>query len=149
VSSPALQTYLDGLTGRDVEAAPMLRALDEAILAVEPGLAVAVKYKILMYAQPGDWRHWVCAISANRGGCALRFLYGVLLDDPLGVLRSGTSTLKTWDFAGDDEIPADAVGRYVREALERLEYFRANSKQVAEAAKSALAEAKAARSRRP
>ena len=149
MSSPALQTYLDGLTGADVEAAPTLQALDAAILAVEPGFAVAVKYKILMYAQPGDWRHWVCAISANRGGCALRFLYGVLLDDPRGVLRAGSSTLMTWDFANDDEIPADAVGRYVRDALERLEYFRANSKQVAAEARSALAEAKAARARRP
>jgi hypothetical protein len=149
MSSPALTTYLDRLTGDDRAAAPNLTALDDAIVAVEPGFAVAVKYKMLMYAVPGDWRHWVCAVSANSGGTSLRFLYGVLLDDPLGVLRSGTSTLKTWDFAGDDEIPADAVGRYVREALERLEYFRANSKQVAEAAKSALAEAKAARSRRP
>jgi len=149
MSSPALQTYLDGLTGADVEAAPNLAALDDAIVAAEPGFAVAVKYKILMYAVPGDWRHWVCAISANRGGSSLRFLYGVLLDDPLGVLRSGSSTLKTWDFANDDEIPADAVGRYVRDALERLEYFRANSKQVAAEARSALAEAKAARARRP
>jgi hypothetical protein len=35
----------------------------------------------------------------------------------------------------------------VRDALDRLDYFRANAKQVAAAAKSALAEAKAARSR--
>ena len=136
MSSPALQTYLDGLTGRDVEAAPTLRALDAAILAVEPGFAVAVKYKILMYAQPGDWRHWVCAISANRGGSALRFLYGVLLDDPRGVLRAGSSTLMTWDFANDDAVDAVAVGGYAREALDRLDHFRANAKQIAADAKA-------------
>ena len=110
MSSPALRTYLDRLTGADVEAAPHLTALDHA----------------------------------NRGGSSLRFLYGVLLDDPLGVLRSGSSTLKTWDFAHDDEIPADDVGRYVRDALDRLAYFKANAKQVAADAKSALAEARAA-----
>jgi hypothetical protein len=148
MNSPALTTYLDRLSGGDLDATPNLTALDDAIVAAEPGLAVAVKYRILMYAVPGDWRHWVCAISANRGGTSLRFLYGALLDDPLGVLRSGSSTLKTWDFGNDDEIPADAVGRYVRDALGRLDYFRANSKQVAAEAKSALAEAKAARSRR-
>ena len=147
MSSPALATYLDRLTGADLEATPSLTALDAAIVAAEPGLAVAVRYQMLMYAVPGDWRHWVCAISANRGGTSLRFLYGVLLDDPLGVLRAGSSTLKTWDFAHDDQIPADAVGRYVRDALDRLDYFKANAKQVADAAKSALAEAKAARAR--
>jgi hypothetical protein len=136
VSSPALQTYLDGLSGRDAEAGPTLRKIDEAILAVEPGFAVAVKYKILMYAQPGDWRHWVCAISANRGGSALRFLYGVLLDDPRGVLRPGSSTLMTWDFANGDAVEADAVGDYVRDALGRLEYFRAHAKQIAADAKA-------------
>lgn len=147
MSSPALATYLARLSGADLEATPNLTALDGAIVAAEPGLAVAVKYRMLMYAGPGDWRHWVCAISANRGGTSLRFLYGVLLDDPLGVLRSGSSTLKTWDFANDDEIPAVAVGRYVKDAVGRLDYFRANAKQVAAETRSALAEAKAARSR--
>lgn len=136
MSSPALQTYLDRLTGRDVEAEPTLRALDAAIVAAEPTFLVAVKYKILMYALPGDWRHWVCAISANRGGTALRFLYGVLLDDPRGVLRPGSSTLMTWDFQNDDAVDAAAVGGYVRDALDRLDYFRANSKQVAADAKA-------------
>jgi hypothetical protein len=140
MSSPALQTYLDRLSGPDVAATPGLTALDEAIVAVEPGFAVAVKYKILMYAMPGDWRHWVCATSANRGGISLRFLYGVLLDDPLGVLR--------WDFANDDQIPAGDVGRYVRDALGRLEYFRADSKRVAAETKAALAAEKERRAGR-
>ena len=147
MSSAALATYLDRLTSTDLDATRNLTALDAAIVAAEPSLAVAVKYRMLMYAVPGDWRHWVCAISANRGGTSLRFLYGVLLDDPLGVLRAGSSTLKTWDFAHDDDIPADAVGRYVRDALGRREYFRAHAKEVAAAAKAHLAEAKAARAR--
>lgn len=138
MGSPALRTYLDGLTGRDVEAADTLADLDAAVLAVEPGFAVAVKYKILMYALPGDWRHWVCAISANRGGSALRFLYGVLLDDPRGVLRPGSSTLMTWDFAAGDVVDAAAVGGYVREALDKHAWFKANAKQVAADAKAAV-----------
>jgi hypothetical protein len=136
VSSPALESYVAGLTGRDVEAVPHLRALDAAVVAAGPALAVAVKYKMVMYALPPGWRFWVCAISANRGGCALRFLYGVLLDDPLGVLRAGTSTLMTWDFANDDPVDAAAVGGYVRDALDRLDYFRANAEQVAADAKA-------------
>jgi hypothetical protein len=148
VTSPALRTYLDGLTGDDVAAAPSLTALDAAIVAAGPALAVAVKYRMVMYAHPGDWRHWVCAISANRGGAALRFLYGVLLDDPLGVLRAGSSTLMTWDFAHDEEVPAGDVGRYVGDALARYDHFRANAKQIAADTKAALAADRERRSAR-
>ena len=137
MSSPALLAYLDGLTGADAEAAPTLTDLDAAILAAAPGLVVAVKYRMVMYAQAGDWRHWVCAISANRGGSALRFLYGVLLPDPRGVLRPGSSTLMTWDFALGDPVDAGAVGEYVRHALAELDHFRADAKQIAAEAKAA------------
>jgi hypothetical protein len=46
----------------------------------------------------------------------LRFLWGVLLDDPLGVLRPGTSTLMTWDMPRGSTIDTAAVAGYVRDA---------------------------------
>ena len=57
---------------------------------------------------------------AAQVAVCLRFLWGVLLDDPLGVLRPGTSTLMTWVMphgstvdtaavaAGQDDVLADA-----------------------------------------
>lgn len=147
MASDGLRAYLDSRTGAEVEAAVTLRALDAAITAAEPRLVSAIKYKILMYAFPGDWRHWVCAISANRGGSALRFLYGVIMRDPRGVLRPGSSTLMTWDFTNDDEVDAEAVGDYVREAVEKHARFRADAKAINERARATAAERMAAHRR--
>lgn len=139
MTSPALETYLVDV---DAEAAPALTALDAAITDAHPGFDIAVKYKILMYALNRDWRHWVCAINATKNGVCLRFLYGVMLEDPHGVLRPGTSTLKTWDFRRGDDIDPAAVGAYVREAVGRYADYRANAREVTEAARAAAQQAK-------
>src|SRR5436190_23030216 len=98
-STPANGSALDAyLSGVSPAAAPLVIALDNAIRTTYPGFDVAVKYRILMYSILGDWRTWVCAISVSESTVGLRFLYGVLLNDPKGVLRAGTSVLKTWDF---------------------------------------------------
>jgi hypothetical protein len=136
VNSPILPTYLDGLSGPDVAAVPASTALDAAVIAAAPELVAAIKYQILLYSYPGDTRHWVCAVNAKRDGSCLRFLYGVLLDDPLKVLRPGSATLMTWDFAAADPIDPGAVGDYVRAALGQYEYFKANSAEVSRQAKA-------------
>ena len=58
-------------------------------------------------------------LSVTKERSQLRFLWGVLLEDPSCVLRPGTSTLLTWDFPRG----SGAVGRYVREALDRSDHF--------------------------
>src|SRR5260221_1922359 len=103
----ALQAYLAGV---DQRAKPLVIDLDDAIRKVHPEFDVAVKYGLLMYALRGDWRTWVCAIGAGNSGVALRFLYGVLLDDPKHVLRAGSSVLMTWDFALIDAVGTAAGG---------------------------------------
>ncbi|WP_285508934.1 DUF1801 domain-containing protein [Actinokineospora sp. NBRC 105648] len=131
-----LESYL---ARHDETDAASLAALDAAVRRAYPGFEVAVKYGLLMYALPdGGWRHWVCGMNVTKRGTCLRFLYGVLLPDPLGVLRPGTATLMTWDFPRGAEIDDEQVGRYVGEAVERHEYFRANSKLVAERAKAGV-----------
>ncbi len=132
--SSALETYLAGV---DPAARPLAVALDEAVRTAHPGFDVAIKYKILMYSLRGDWRRWVCAIDARRTGVCLRFLYGVLLDDPRGVLRAGSSVLKTWDFGFDDVVDPAAVGAYVAEAVARYGEFRANEREVLAASRAA------------
>jgi hypothetical protein len=130
----ALETYLAGV---DVAAAPLVVALDQAARKAHPDFDVAIKYKILMYALHGDWRTWVCAIDATKKGVSLRFLYGVLLDDHRGVLRAGSSVLKTWDFALDDVIDPAAIGAYVAEAVVRYDDYKANAPEVLEASRAA------------
>jgi hypothetical protein len=132
----ALETYLGGV---DPAAAPLVLALDGVVREAHPGFDVAIKYQILMYALHGDWRTWVCAIDASRKSVSLRFLYGVLLDDPLGMLRAGSSVLKTWDFAFDQVVDRAAVGAYVREAVARYDEYKANTREILEASRAAAA----------
>jgi hypothetical protein len=132
--SSALEAYLAGVAP---EATPLVIKLDKAVRNAHLEFDVAVKYRILMYALRGDFRTWVCAIDAMRNGVALRFLYGVLLDDPRAVLRAGTSVLKTWDFAFDEVIDPEAVGAYVAEAVARYDEYKANTSKVLDASRGA------------
>ena len=132
--SEALETYIKGAEPR---AKPLVIDLDDAIRKVQPDLDVAIKYGLLMYALRGDWRTWVCAIGAGNSGVTLRFLYGVLLDDPRHVLRAGSSVLMTWDFALIDAVDSTVVGSYVLEAVARYDEYKANAPKILEASRAA------------
>ena len=119
----------------DDAAVPTLRALDAAVRTAAPELELAIKYRMPTYTVGGRWRHWVAALSVTKDAVNLRFLWGVLLDDPLGVLRPGSSTLMTWDFPRGGDVDAEAVGRYVREALDRREHFLAHDQEISAAAR--------------
>jgi len=132
VTTP-LEQYLEIY---DDEAGAVFVQLDAAIRAAAPELETAIKYRLLSYTVERDWRHWVCAVNATKSAVCLRFLWGVLLDDPLGVLRPGSSTLMTWDMPRGTEVDADLVGRYVREALDKREHFLANSDAISAEARA-------------
>lgn len=72
----------------------------------------------------------MAAIGPVKEAVGLRFLYGVLLDDPRQVLRAGSSKLKTWDFAIGDSVDAAAVGAYVKEAVAKYGNYKAYSAKV-------------------
>ncbi len=119
----------------DDEAGRAFVRLDHAIRQAAPELDVAIKYRLLSYTVDRDWRHWVCAVNATKSAVCLRFLWGVLLDDPLGVLRPGTSTLMTWDIPRGADIDTAAVATYVREALAKRDHFLANAEAISAAAR--------------
>ena len=131
---PGLEDYLAGM---NPVARPLIVALDKAVRKAHPGFDVTIKYGILMYALDGDWRTWVTAISPAKKGVGLRFLYGVLLEDPRHVLRAGSSVLKTWDFALGDAVNQAAVGAYVKEAVAKYGTYKANSAKVLAASREA------------
>ena len=129
----ALDDYLATVVD---EAAETLRALDAAVRQAAPELESAIKYRMPTYTLDGRWRHWVVALSATKDAVNLRFLWGVLLDDPLDVLRPGTSTLMTWDFPRGADVDAAAVATYVRDALDTRDHFMANDKEISAAARA-------------
>src|SRR5664280_2042586 len=145
VSSPALHTYLEGA---DPAATKLLTSLDESIRAACPDLDVAIKYGILMYGLRGDWRTWICALQATKKGVSLKFLYGVLLDDPLRVLRSGSSVLMSWDFGTAEVFVCPSVRQYVAEAVAKYDQYKATAPQVLEASRGPRRRARPGRSRR-
>jgi hypothetical protein len=133
VATGPLEEYIAGV---DEAAAPTLRALDAAIRAAAPELELAIKYRMPTYTIDKHWRQWVAALSVTKDAVNLRFLWGVLLKDPLKVLRPGTSTLMTWDFPRGADVDAAAVGSYVREAIDDRDHFLANADQIAADAKA-------------
>src|SRR5947207_2560308 len=118
------------LASQDPAARPVIIALDRAVRGAEKGFDVAIKYHMLMYTFDANWRTWVCAIGTSKRSVALRFLYGVLLEDPEKVLRKGTSVLMTWDFAFGDTVDERGVKAYVREAVSRYEEYESNSEEI-------------------
>ena len=131
-----LDEYLTAARPEDAWDEAAIRELDGVVRAAAPDLESAVKYRILMYTRAGDWRHWICAINTQRSGVCLRFLYGVLLDDPHGVLRKGSAQLMTWDVARGQELDPDAVAAYVRQAVDLQVHYRENAAEISAASKA-------------
>ena len=136
VPAPALDDFLARI---DPALAPGVRTLHEAVMASGTSFDAAVKYQMLSYAQGGDFRHWVCAVDVGRSGFKsyqgaapakralhVRFLYGVLLDDPQDLLRAGSSILKTLDFASPEEVDGPLVTAFVKDAVARFDEFKAS-----------------------
>lgn len=136
MTGASLDAYLGPLAP---PAREMIVTLDSAIRSTGAPFDVAIKYGLLMYTLEGAWRRWVVALDARKNSVSVRFLYGVLLDDPLGVLRPGSSVLMTWDFALGAAIDAEAVAAYVREAVGKHPFYVANEKRILAEAREAAA----------
>lgn len=95
----------------------LVRDLDAAIRTAGPELTGRLAYKILMYVVGSDTRRWVVAIDVHPKVPGVRFLQGVRLTDPKGVLRAGSSTLKTFDIKDPAAWDRDALAAFVREAV--------------------------------
>lgn len=105
---------------------PLVLALDRAVIAARSDFDTRISYRMLTCAVGRDFRHWICAIGVIKKAVCLRFLFGVLLDDPRGVLRAGTGILRTMDFVSLEDVDAQLVTDYVNEAVSRLDYFKAH-----------------------
>jgi len=119
----ALETFI-----ADVDAArqPLVRALDRAVLAADPDLTAAVKWRQLTYALAGDFHHWICSIDVTKKRVSLRFHFGGLLEDPRQVFRAGASEFfRTIDFVAAGDLEPELVTDYVRRAVARTDDFKA------------------------
>jgi hypothetical protein len=90
-----------------------------------------------MYALGGNFRTWVCAIDAKGSSVALRFLYGVLLDDPRRVGDPVEGEVPGLENGGTGAQHTPAVGAYVSEAVVRYDEYKANTAKVLHASRAA------------
>jgi hypothetical protein len=115
MTETALETYL---ATQEEWSRPLVRALDAAITAAGGELEPRYAYRMLLYSPPGWPRsRWLCGISTSTQRVHLRFLYGTTMPDPKGILRGGTSTLMSIDYASLDDLDATTATEYVRAAL--------------------------------
>jgi hypothetical protein len=123
MSDEARATFL-----RDVDPrhAPIVIELDRAVRDAHPDFDVGIYYRQLTYALGGDFKNWVVAIGGTKRGAALRFLYGRLMSDPRKVFRgAANSPLRTIDVASVEDVDAQLIRDYVREAVSKFEEFKA------------------------
>lgn len=100
----------------DARFAPIVEALDRAVRA-RPDLDAKVWSRDAdVHAATPEFRNWVCAIGVTTKLVCLRFLHGDQLSDPAALLRPGTSTLSTIDFAPGDPVDAEMLAGYVQQA---------------------------------
>jgi len=111
-----LEAYLP--TVRE-DARGTVRALAAAIDAAGIDLDCKVTYKMLVYTFAQRWHEWVVAVGVSKATVNLRFLCGTELDDPAGILRVGTSTAAQADYQRAQDVDAELVAAYVREAAEK------------------------------
>jgi hypothetical protein len=134
VSDSARDTFIAGIEPRF---APLVLALDAAVMGVRPDFGARISYGLLIYSLPGEQlSHWTCAIGVTSKLVCLRFLYGYLFNDPLGVLRAGTGILRTIDFAPGQDLDVQLVADYVKEAVAKLDDFKAYERDQRRAAMS-------------
>lgn len=101
------------------DAHDIVRALANAVEAAGAGFDCKVTYQMLVYTFDRKWHEWVVAIGVSKAAVNLRFLYGQRLDDPAGLLRSGSTTAAVIDYRHVDKVDPALVMAYVREAVSK------------------------------
>ena len=113
-------SVVDGfLADKPARWADTTRELHRLIMSAEPALTARVSYRMLMYHLGADKARWVVAVDVREKVVTVRFLWGVLLDDPRGILRGGTSTLMNLDLPSPEALEGAVVADLVTQAIAR------------------------------
>jgi len=120
--------FVQGLSS---EFAEIVHRLVRAIGDSPVELDAAMKWNKLTFALKGDFHHWICAIGVTKKSVGLNFHYGGLLSDPGGIFRAGDSKfLRKIEYQSIAAVDDAVVLDFIRQALEKHQYFKANWKQI-------------------
>ena len=105
-----MNTYIDTL---DESIKPLFVSVRETILAAEPGLDEAIKWRdCLTYSTSKN----VIQTVVGKGKVSLIFFDGLEIDDPVGLLEGEGKRVRTMRITSSD-FDGKALGSYVRQAV--------------------------------
>jgi hypothetical protein len=129
---PVMNELLDQfLHTADPEFKSIVERVDDAIASSGCALATGIKWGQLTYAKDADFHHWICAIKITRKFVGLTFHFGGLLEDSEGIFIAGSSKFaRKIEYRRIDEVNEGVIRGFVKQAVDKLEYFKSNWREI-------------------
>jgi hypothetical protein len=125
------QLLVDFTNNTNPEFRKIVERLEEILESSREQLETALKWKQLTYAHQGDFHHWICGINITKKAVGLAFHFGGLLEDSRGVFKVGSSAfLRKIEYQKAEDVDEVIILDFLSQALKRLEYFKANWKEI-------------------
>lgn len=110
---------------------PIANTLIDSLIHNNPNFDFAIKWKRLTFALNHDFHHWLCAVQSMKKSIGLVFHFGGLLDDPNKFFIKGESRfLRKIEYKSIEEIDTSSIQFFIDQAIGRLEYFKANWREL-------------------
>jgi len=94
-------------------------------------LDYAIKWKRLTFGANNDFHHWLFAIQPAKSSIGIVFHFGGLLEDKNQVFIKGESIfLRKLEFKTPESVDWDTIQYFIEQALPKLDYFKANWKEL-------------------
>ncbi len=112
---------------------PNFKGIVEDITAiigsVNEKLSCEIKWGRLTYGLNGDFHHWICGIAQTKKSVNLIFHFGGILEDKNKYFIIGDSFfLRKLEYTLKNDIDEKVIKNFVKQAIDKLEYFKANWK---------------------
>ena len=120
-----LEIFSNGLTA---DRADMVRCIAQSVTRAHSGITSSIKWQKLTFALDDDYHHWLCQVGATKHAIVLYFHFGGMLNDSSQLFQPATSEyVRKIEYHDLNDIDQDAIGDYVRQAIETLAEFKKRS----------------------
>lgn len=114
----------------------VVEVITKTIESVDKKLDCEVKWGRLTYALSEDYHHWICGIAQTKKSVNLIFHFGGILEDKNKNFIAGDSFfLRKLEFSKSTDINEKIVKDFVKQAINKLDYFKNNWKELSEKSK--------------
>lgn len=113
---------------------PLRETAEKIILGITENfkeLDYAVKWHQLTFGINRDFHHWICAVRPSQKSIGLVFHFGGLLEDKDQLFLKGESIFfRKLEYKDPESVDFQAIEYFIKQALSRLDYFKANWKEL-------------------